>query len=262
MHAPSRGSFDLPPAWGLIFRVPPSRSCLQMTALKPPLIKIAHPSHRMWGTAVAGWLLAVGVVWLWMVQYGFSTDPPTSAYANTRWPAESSLQPVPDRLTLVLFLHPQCPCSRATLEELDKLLSGPGLRAEQQPDVLLLVSYPSEVPGDWQETEILGQATRLPRVQLIHDRDGVETSWFGAVSSGTVMLFDPRGNRLYAGGVTAARGHAGDNAGIDTLNALLTGQTPPTSLLPVFGCRLCSPSPGEKWQQRCCPTSPASGGTP
>jgi hypothetical protein len=40
-----------------------------------------------------------------------------------RWPAATRLALADDGLTLVLLLHPQCPCSVASVEELERLLA-------------------------------------------------------------------------------------------------------------------------------------------
>jgi hypothetical protein len=41
---------------------------------------------------------------------------------------------------------------------------------------------------------------------------------------------------LFAGGITAARGHAGDNAGRSAIETLLAGGRPGYDRTPVFGC--------------------------
>jgi hypothetical protein len=112
----------------------------------------------------------------------------------------------------------------------------------QQPHVLVLVSHPLNSLAGWRHTDIVRQASRLPRATVVFDPNGNETGRFGATASGTVMLFEPSGRRAFAGGVTASRGHEGGNAGIDALAALLAQERmPSTASLPVFGCRLCTP---------------------
>ena len=50
-------------------------------------------------------------------------DSGSAASPIHRWPATSQLVRDPGRPTLIMFVHPHCPCSRATLAELDRLLS-------------------------------------------------------------------------------------------------------------------------------------------
>jgi hypothetical protein len=41
---------------------------------------------------------------------------------------------------------------------------------------------------------------------------------------------------MFSGGITDARGHAGDNDGRDAVEAYLTGGVPGCTQTPVFGC--------------------------
>ena len=45
-----------------------------------------------------------------------------------------------------------------------------------------------------------------------------------------------RGDLLFSGGITFARGHAGDNAGRTAIEACAAGQSPGYRQTPVFGC--------------------------
>jgi hypothetical protein len=66
----------------------------------------------------------------------------------------------------------------------------------------------------------------------------VEARRFHAATSGETFLFDASGKLLFQGGVTASRGHEGENIGRSTLTALvLTGQAERDRSV-VFGCAL------------------------
>src|SRR5687768_13165432 len=75
----------------------------------------------IWCFAGFIWLAAsgAGLAWLW----SYSATPGESVPASSDWPAASRLQRSPGKFTLVMFVHPECPCSRASLEELGKLLT-------------------------------------------------------------------------------------------------------------------------------------------
>ena len=118
-----------------------------------------------------------------------------------------SLRPV--RPTLVLLAHPQCSCTRATLEELGEVLA----RAEHRPKTYVVFLKPSSFANGWEMTDLWQTAARLPDVTVVRDDDGREASRFGAATSGQTLLYDTRGALLFSGGITGARGHAGDNAG-------------------------------------------------
>ena len=66
--------------------------------------------------AVAVWLGAVGfgmtVLWRYSATPGDAATPPVN------WPRSLPVQPQKGRAMLVMFAHPQCPCSKASVEEL------------------------------------------------------------------------------------------------------------------------------------------------
>jgi hypothetical protein len=75
-------------------------------------------------------------------------------------------------------------------------------------------------------------------VTAVRDDDGVEAARFRATTSGTAALYDARGRLLFTGGLTSARGHEGDSAGLQRIASLLrTGQAD-RSDAPVYGCSL------------------------
>src|SRR5262249_1932415 len=65
---------------------------------------------------------AVAVLGFWSLAL-YETRPGCAADPPPDWPDRSRLRCDPDRPTLLMFLHPHCPCSRASLEELTVLLA-------------------------------------------------------------------------------------------------------------------------------------------
>ena len=47
---------------------------------------------------------------------------------------------------------------------------------------------------------------------------------------------------LFSGGITVARGHAGDNTGRGAIEELIDGETAVSRRTPVFGCALYNPA--------------------
>ena len=92
-----------------------------------------------------GWLASCAaglwVVWAW------DNKPGESARAPGRWPVETGLTRDPGRPTLVMLVHPQCTCSRASLGELAELLA----RARPRPQTFILFLK----PAGFSETEFL-----------------------------------------------------------------------------------------------------------
>jgi len=136
-------------------------------------------------------------------------------------------------------MHPKCPCTRASLYELERVFRL--VREAAAVDVVCVATVPTDADDSWLDTDTLKRSSLLPNSRVVIDRNGVEAARFGATTSGTVMLFDAVGGRRYAGGVTIARGHEGHNAGSDAVEHILRGQSPPASELPTFGCGLCLP---------------------
>jgi hypothetical protein len=78
----------------------------------------------------------------------------------------------------------------------------------------------------------------MRNVEILRDDDAVEARRFGVFTSGQSLLYAPDGALLFSGGITASRGHAGDNAGIAAIAALARGRGAATTETPVFGCAL------------------------
>jgi hypothetical protein len=195
--------------------------------------------------ALVLWALAVGAGWAAMARYEFQVVDQASTVA-ARWP-EGIVERLPDRPTLVVCLHPKCPCSRATLSELERLLARPAVAATH-PAVLAVLAMPADSDDSWTGATLIERCRRLPESRVEFDRGGQIAAAFGAASSGEVLLFDSAGERLFAGGVTASRGHEGTSTGGDALAALLEGAPSATASTPVFGCRLVAPAKGELQQ--------------
>ncbi len=176
------------------------------------------------------WVGAVsaGATVLW--KYGSSAG--ASLTAPTYWPKNSLLQTTPGQPTLVMILHPKCPCSRASVAELSRLL----VICRIQPAVRILIVKPDGAPDGFEQTDLINNLASLPNVKSVVDESGEEANRFGALTSGTVLLFAANGALLFNGGITSARGHEGDNAGRSALRDILNGDVPLTKNTPVYGC--------------------------
>jgi hypothetical protein len=208
-----------------------------------PLVADGHtagPAKR--GARAA--LVAAFLVWLAVVVTGlgqlwvYAETPGPSATPPDPWPAASHIVRDTHRPLLLMFLHPQCPCSRASVGELALLMA----HVQGQVTVKVLVYRPVTQEPDWEHTDLWTSAAAIPGVQVATDVTGSEAAIFGAAVSGQTLLYDRDGRLAFNGGITAARGHAGDNAGRGTLLSLLREGTASTSRTPVFGCLLDAPS--------------------
>ncbi|HEV2903990.1 MAG TPA: hypothetical protein VGW32_03035 [Pyrinomonadaceae bacterium] len=138
------------------------------------------------------------------------------------------------RHSLVMLAHPKCPCTRASVEELSKLMTNCAGRV----NAYLLFVTPKSAPRDWYKTDLWSSAARIPDVTVIVDQDGNEASRFGALTSGQVVLYDLNGRLIFSGGITSSRGHVGDNLGRSAIESLILNNSATTSTSRVFGCPL------------------------
>lgn len=188
------------------------------------------------------WVWIVAVSWLGAavaglsVLWSYENTPGIAATSERRWPADSRLARATDRPTLLLLAHPQCTCTRASLAELAEVLG----RAHTAPKTYVLFLKPSQFFDGWEKSDLWRTASSLPNVTVLRDDDGVEAERFGAVTSGQTLLYDVSGELMFSGGITGARGHAGDNAGRASLIALLDRKGPARRATSVFGCSLFS----------------------
>jgi hypothetical protein len=150
------------------------------------------------------------------------------------WPAQSEVALSTERPTLLMFAHPRCPCTRASMEELNRLLAKSGSRVSAH----VLFLQPSALAEDWSESGLWESASAIPGVTASNDKDGAEARRFGAETSGFVVLYSARGKLLFKGGITAARGHAGDNAGASLIASLVAGERTTANHTSVYGCLL------------------------
>lgn len=188
------------------------------------------------------WLIltAAGALWLLMIGAGIGTlwnyesTPGVATAAPERWPAASRIEPDAGRATLVMSAHPHCPCTRASIGELSRLMT----QAQGRVTAFVLFVKPRGSSEGWEQTDLWASAAAIPGVTPVLDDEGVEAGRFHAATSGQTVLYDAVGNLLFSGGITSARGHEGDNAGRAAVVSLLTDGEAGRRDAPVFGCPL------------------------
>lgn len=186
---------------------------------------------------VAAWLLAAiaGLAVLW----DYENAPGMAAEAPPRWPDTTTLAAMGPEHRLVIVAHPKCPCTRATMRELERVMAENDGRLVTD----VLFTTPPGENAAFHETDLFRLASRIPNVRVHRDDAGVETQRFGAVTSGQALLYGPDGELLFAGGITPGRGHEGSNAGRDAIYALVRDQDDKSATrnVRVFGCSLLDP---------------------
>lgn len=163
------------------------------------------------------------------------TRPGLKGLSATTFPSSDQLSRMSDRSTLILFLHPRCPCSRASVRELDRILAS----ESQRVFTTVVFTCPPGSTADFHLGTLWESVERIPHIQVVVDHEGSLARSHGAATSGHAFLYDSNGVLAFEGGITSARGHEGDNTFAAQLKSCL--QEPPSSSListPVFGCPL------------------------
>lgn len=203
----------------------------------PKPVKPAAPGYQgLIVVCLTVWFLAVVAG----LSYGFRYEitPAEAGVIARRWPADSARELSPERPTLLMFVHPRCPCSRASLNELASLMT----HCRGRVDACVLFNMPRSSPADWARSDLWDIAAGIPGVEPRLDLDGAERRRFGTRISGEVLLFWPDGELAFHGGITGGRGHEGDNEGRTALEWLLGHRRTVSTTVPVFGCELESPA--------------------
>jgi hypothetical protein len=178
------------------------------------------------------WLLAIsGGMGILYAHQAASGDP---AEAPRNWPSESRVARDPLRHTLVMLAHPRCPCTRASIDELAMLMS----RLSGRLSARVVFIKPNASDAQWESSSLVASAARIPGVTVIVDEGGREATRFGSRTSGQVLLYGVGGELEFAGGITPARAHMGDNAGFDRVVSLVTRSGSDQRASKVFGCAL------------------------
>jgi hypothetical protein len=194
-----------------------------------------------WICAFAAWMTATGAALGALTDY--ASQPGAAAHAPTSWPRTSRLPRTSGRVTLVMIAHTKCACTRASLHELERVMTDAGPRLE----AFVVFVGPNEGSAAGGLLDLRTTARAIPNVRVIEDP--TEARVFGAATSGQVLLYANDGALVFRGGLTASRGHEGDSVGGDAVRRLVQG-TPaprvsgssspsdPALASAVFGCAL------------------------
>ena len=183
------------------------------------------------------WFALVSMGFAGLGAYGVSAGE--SGPVPGTWPADISRA---DGSTLLCFVHPKCPCSQATWTELRKVMSD----LSPEVNVELVVFQPEGVQpeggtsiwGDrlWNRMVSPVPGAQRPRWDIRLDPGGVLAKRFGAATSGMILVYGPRGQLQFQGGITASRGHIGQSPAQDWLRGAIAAPGVQRSSAPVFGC--------------------------
>lgn len=177
------------------------------------------------------------VLWLAVVGFGFATAlghdyGGVTTIPRHDWPSASKFVAERGSMTAIMFCHPHCPCTRASLTELSAL-------KERCRNVKLFVCFiqPAGAAENWVKSANWKQACAIDGVTVAIDERGREADLFGATASGELLIFNKSGTEIFRGGITGSRGHEGESTSlIYAVTALMNERE--TKATPVFGCLL------------------------
>lgn len=138
--------------------------------------------------------------------------------------------------TLTLFLHPQCPCARATLNLFMKCLEVP----QSAYEIWIVFVRPPGAEADWEAGVLWDRANQIPGGHVVTDIDGVIAKRVGVRTSGHLIVQQKDGELQFSGGITRGRGIEEEGAGYRLVRSILLGQQLFGEKSPVFGCPLFS----------------------
>lgn len=204
------------------------------------------------GAAIAAWLAAIATAMAALADYMHTPAPqaaPADAWPDTLEPLDAGVH------TLVLAVHPRCPCTVATVRQLEKLRDTP----EHPLRIRAYAFEPArpDQPRDWRDTDVTRILERHG-ARVIPDPEGNAATTLRLTTSGHAVLFDPNANAVFQGGLTHARGVAGPSAAVVNINRVLAGQPHPLNTTHVYGCPIHNPQhtcqhPHTEAHHRCAP---------
>ncbi len=187
-------------------------------------------------------VLSLSIVWLASVVSGFlllgsyQGRPGPSGAPPARWPEGTPLRLDPALPTLLIFLHPLCPCSNASVDELAEVAESYRGRLAVQ----AILYRPDAGAEAWGSGGTIVEES-APGLLRWWDDGGRLGRRFGVETSGHVLFFDPGGSLRFSGGITPSRGHRGPNPGLEALASRVLGSASEPGRSPVFGCPILDP---------------------
>ncbi|MBC7537712.1 MAG: hypothetical protein H7281_02735 [Bacteriovorax sp.] len=193
----------------------------------------------------------MAVIWLVLCLAGLSALnwykllPGPVGKISVFWPHNIPLERDRSVYNLVLFAHPKCECTHASLIELEKLL----IETKKKMKVVIFFYHPKGTEPGWTSGDSKDLSLKLKMTEVYDDRGGEIARRFGAMTSGQVMVYNPDGKLVFAGGITESRGHIGSNPGTRSIASVVTKGVPIISNQNTFGCLLFSEQEMKEYQR-------------
>lgn len=182
------------------------------------------------------WIVGSGFGFYSLYQYSFTAGRSANLSQSKKMP---DFRP-PYALgteKLLVFVHPQCPCSRATLSELENLVT----YVNPHTQIRVFFFKPKKRNLEWVKAELWNQAKGISGINLEIDEDGIQAQRYGALTSGQTLLYTNKGQLIFSGGITISRGHVGENPGAEAIKLYFRSPYQTLIQTPLFGCSIRKP---------------------
>lgn len=182
---------------------------------------------------VGAWVVAAAVGFALLSRYSWT--PGECRASPTNWPADGPVARDERRATVLMFLHPRCPCSRASVQQFGALVH----ELEDRLAAWVFLYQPAGASEAWGQGELVASVKALRGVRVLTDPEGSWARRFGVITSGGVLVYDRAGELRFSGGITPLRGHTGDSLGGRAIRAIAAGdESAGLRTAPIFGCPL------------------------
>lgn len=191
--------------------------------------------------ASAIWLLAIAVVFGAFAKYhstaGAGANAPSTLPIHTMCE-----QPDCKDYHLLFFVHPGCPCTKASWYELERILPPISTRTHV---TAIVVEYLNSIPAE-DQTDVVKLIGASKNIDVVFLPENAVRNEFGVTTSGQCLLYNTSDILVFEGGVTPSRNHTGPNKGIEKIMSIagpaghqhLKPQLQTTQRTKVFGCGL------------------------
>ncbi len=173
------------------------------------------------------------IIALGMLQfYRYETREGAKEVSNKSWPEGTSLSYSKSKFSWVMGIHPKCPCSLATVGNLERLF-----RYIEEPfHITALVRQ--DPLSDESKSKVVRRLSKLPQVSIFFDERGETAAKFGMLTSGDSRIYNRSGELIFAGGITINRSHEGWSPGASLILEQMSKGSKKSVELPVFGCNI------------------------
>jgi hypothetical protein len=180
------------------------------------------------------WYAALTILWALLVVAAFITVLRYSTNAGALATPPQHIVDAPQTVMAHFFVHPKCPCTLASAEMLDRVLTRAGIT--RPGTVTAHIFQPTAVDHRWARTELVARLERIPAVRCIPDLDGSLSRAFGITTSGHLLVY-VADELIFTGGITPSRAHEGDCDASSAAASAFRGKASERRW-PTYGCTI------------------------